>query len=104
MGYLDEQSWSRSPEESYKSSNSRMAQDNRSWRLNFQAESAELDKVPAFTPVINLLKVKLLRRGFLKSKSRIQTRREPRCSEIVPKRSSGVKVQEFSRKSQVAEW
>jgi len=44
MGYLDEQSWSRSPEESYKSSNSRMAQDNRSWRLNFQAESAELDK------------------------------------------------------------
>ena len=41
-----------------------MAQDNRSWRLNFQAESAELDKVPAFTPVINLLKVKLLRRGF----------------------------------------
>ena len=32
--------------------------------LNSRAESAELDNVPAFTPVINLLKVQLLYRGF----------------------------------------
>jgi len=41
-----------------------LAQKNRGWRLNVRAESAELDKVPAFTPVINLLKVQLLLRGL----------------------------------------
>ena len=45
-----------------------VTKDNRKWLAEFRAESAELDSVPAFTPVINLLKVQLLCRGFEEQK------------------------------------